>query len=276
MRSSVSSIWPDVADAATRPRVLVAIPCYNCERQIPRVLAGFRDPALRARVDRIIVIDNRSTDRTAPAAREAAETAGLGDRFRLFRNVRNYGLGGSQKVAFLHALENGFDYVSILHGDDQATTGELADLISKAERAPGLAAVLGARFMPGSRLRGYSLLRIAGNRLLNALYSCVTGRRTFDLGSGLNLFRVDQLDPGAFLGFSDAFTFNMDLLLHLYSTRRPLAYVPITWSETDQVSNARTFRVGWITLLTLLGRAGGRRRAAHPPPAAAYASEALP
>ena len=37
---------------------------------------------------------------------------------------------------------------------------------------------------------------------------------------------------------------------------------PISWSETDQVSNAKTFKVGWIALKTLLRwRAGSPERA---------------
>ena len=232
-------------------RILVAIPCYNCEKQIVRVLKGF--PAeLLARVAQVLVIDNQSTDATLDAAARAIQGLPDKSKFRVIQNCENYGLGGSHKQAFLYGEKQGFDYVAILHGDDQATTAELARLISEAEKDPGLAAVLGSRFMRGSRTPGYSLLRIAGNVGLNWVYSVLTGRSTFDLGAGLNLFRMKDLADHRYLGFRDQFTFNNDLLLDYYRKRSALKFVPITWSETDQQSNAKTFSVGWTSLKTVL------------------------
>lgn len=229
-------------------KVLVAIPAYKCEAQIGRVLAGF-DERLFGRVHKVIVIDNRSPDGTLNAAVNVARAY---KKIEVVRNRENYGLGGTHKVAFIHAEDIGADYVAILHGDAQARTEELHALLDEADRDRGLSAVLGARFMPRSRLRGYSAVRIAGNIGLNAAYTLLSGRLTWDMGSGLNLFRVSDLTDHQYLGFSNGFTFNMDLLLHYYSRGARLKYVPITWAEEDQVSNARTFEVGWITLKTLL------------------------
>lgn len=234
-------------------RVLVAVPAYRCAPQIPRVLNGFRESeGLLSKVHKIVVIDNRSTDETIRSASDAIVRLGLIEKAQVIRNCENYGLGGSQKVAFEMAVEGRFDYVAILHGDNQALTEELADLLEVAERDPNLSAVLGARFMRLSRLDGYSQVRRWGNRALNLIYSVLTLHPTFDLGSGLNLFKVSDLPMDELATFSDSFTFNMDLLLSYYRRGKAVEFLPITWSETDQVSNARTFKVGWISLVTVL------------------------
>jgi dolichol-phosphate mannosyltransferase len=231
--------------------ILVAIPCYQCATQIGRTLAGFQ-PDLLARVDRVVCIDNGSTDGTEAAALDEMRRLGFGSRGWVIRNDRNYGLGGTHKVAFELARAERFAQLVILHGDAQGRTEEIGRFIDEAARHPEASAILGARFMPGSTLEGYPLLRQAGNRGLNLVYSALTGQRILDMGAGLNLFRVSLLERLPYREFSDAFTFNMDLLLELLRRREPFRYVPITWTETDQRSNASALRVGWKALTTVL------------------------
>jgi hypothetical protein len=145
----------------------------------------------------------------------------------------------------------GADYVAILHGDDQAKAQELNNLIDEAEKDPELGAILGCRFMKGSKLVGYSWERIWGNRAINLVYSIVAMRPSLDLGSGLNLFRLKDLADHAYLGYDDRMTFNIDLLLGYYTKKTKIKFVPITWSEEDQVSNARNFTIGKIALRQL-------------------------
>jgi hypothetical protein len=144
------------------------------------------------------------------------------------------------------------DYVAILHGDDQAKTAELHDLIDAAEKDPSLGAILGTRFMRGSRLIGYDWKRIWGNRAINAAFSIVAMRPSKDLGSGLNLFKLEDLKDHRYLGFGDTITFNIDLLLDYFKKKTRLKFVPITWREEDQVSNARNFTVGKTAIQKLL------------------------
>jgi glycosyltransferase involved in cell wall biosynthesis len=242
--------------AQRKKKILLAITCYNCEKQIGRVLKGLT-PAILGELEMVLVIDNRSKDSSVEAALAAAARL-KSPKVQVVVNDDNYGLGGSHKAAFGYAMSKGMDYVAILHGDNQATTGELKNLIKLIKANPDFGAVLGSRFMLASRLRGYSPLRTWGNRGLNALYTLVSLRATKDLGSGLNVFRLEDLKDKRYLSFSDGFTFNIDLLLDYFHKGSQIRYVPITWSETDQVSNARTFKVGWTALKTLLRWKAGR------------------
>ena len=217
-------------------RILVFVPAYNCAAQIPRVVAQFT-AEVRELVDEVLVVDNRSTDDTLAAA-EAALRALPGIRARLVRNVENYGLGGSHKVAIKIALEEGVEHLVVLHGDDQ---GQLADLLPalRAGDHRRHEALLGSRFMRRSRLVGYSPVRIAGNHVFNALFSVVARRRLTDLGSGLNLFRTSLFEDGFFLRLADDLTFNYHLILHASARDWDLRFVPISWREEDQVSNVK-------------------------------------
>jgi len=233
-------------------KIVVGIPCYRCERQVQRVIKRFYDhrPSYEA-VDAIFVIDNRSTDATAEKAIETIREYGL-KKISVIRNTDNYNLGGSHKILFLEALRRGADYAAIVHGDDQADVAELEQLIAMARQHPDSAAILGARFIKGSRLHGYSFARTWGNIGLNALYSLVAMRRSVDLGSGLNLFRMKDLADKRFLQFTETITFNIDILLDYFDKDADLTFAPITWREEDQISTVRAFDVGRTAVEKLL------------------------
>ncbi len=161
----------------------------------------------------------------------------------MYKNVDNYNLGGTHKVAFLRAQSLGLTHVLILHGDNQAKSDEGNLLIDYAEQHPDTQTVLGSRFNKASTLNGYDQKRIIGNKVLGAIYSTLTLRKCEDLGSGLNLFALRDLDQRTYLEFADKLTFNFEMLLDLIRRKVNFAYVPITWSEDDQLTNARNFNI---------------------------------
>jgi glycosyltransferase involved in cell wall biosynthesis len=232
------------------PRVLIAIPSYNCAKQLPRVLDEI-DQRLIDRVEEIAVIDNGSTQNTVEVALAYKKKRPMDGKLKIFQNTDNYNLGGTHKVAFLRAEKLGFSHVLILHGDNQAKSDEANDLLDYCIEHPQYQTVLGSRFMTGSRLIGYDKKRIIGNKVLNTIYSVVTMRHLTDLGSGLNLFALADLDRETYLNFADKLTFNYELILDLVRRKVTFAYLPITWREEDQVSNARNANIFKTALVNL-------------------------
>lgn len=228
-------------------RAVIAIPAYNCAPQIGRVLDEI-DDATAARVEAIWVIDNGSTDDTVARALDHQEGGRL-PGLRVLRNRANVNLGGTHKAAFEHARSAGYTHVVILHGDNQADSREVARLLDVSERSGRTA--LGSRFNRRSRLHGYDTRRILGNKVLNVLYSVAAWHRLEDLGSGLNVFRIADLDRRTYLGFANSLTFNFELILDLVRRRVRFVYVPITWREEDQVTNARNWKVFRTALVNL-------------------------
>lgn len=229
-------------------RILVFIPAYNCSKQITRVLAQF--DGIEQHFAEVLVVDNRSSDSTLEAAREAAARAKL--PVTIVRNNDNYGLGGSHKVAFGYAIEHGFDYCVVLHGDDQ---GSIRDLVPHLQAGVHreVDCLLGARFAPGAKLEGYSSFRTFGNHVFNLLFSVGAGRRLYDLGSGLNLYRVSQLATAKYQGFANNLTFNYFMVLASVHWRWNIRFFPITWREDDQVSNVKLVRQS-MQVLGILAR----------------------
>lgn len=222
-------------------KILLAVPCYNCEVQVTRVFKALEELPAFSLIQSALFIDNRSSDGTVQRLLELRKKSAFAQKILIARNEENYGLGGTHKIAFQHALKNDFDAVLILHGDDQANTADIPEMIRRAQM--GHKTVLGSRFMVQSTLENYSLSRILGNRVLNVVFTLVTSRPTYDLGSGLNLFWTKDVASIPFLKLSDSFNFNVELLLEFYRHQVGLEFMPIHWRESDQTSNARNFNV---------------------------------
>ena len=165
-------------------KLLVFIPAYNCEKQVTRVLSQLLDKRITPWVGECIVVNNRSTDGTEAAVQDWMARHPDAP-VRLLRNDRNYGLGGSHKVAFGYAAAHGYAYLVVLHGDDQGAIADLLPILND-DTYKKYDCCLGSRFMRGSKTGGYSALRTVGNYGFNWLFSLVARRKITDLGSGLN------------------------------------------------------------------------------------------
>lgn len=242
-------------------KILLFIPCYNCEKQITRVLAQLTSTDFGRHFEHVLILDNGSRDKTTDCAATQLRQSNLSS-YTLAQALENGGLGGSLKKAFNFAIREGYSHVVVLHGDDQAYLADMMPEIQSPERLLPHDMVIGARFHPKSVRHGYPLVRTLGNIVLNTLTSIVVRRRIYDLVAGLNVFSVDYLRNRFYLNFPDDLTFDFHCLLHACTNNRSISFVPITWREEDQVSNAKAVRQG-LKILSLLTRAvltGGRSR----------------
>lgn len=228
-------------------KLLVFIPAYNCEKQVPRVLEQLLDPRVAPWVGECIVVNNRATDGTEAAVQRWMATHPEAP-VTLLRNDENYGLGGSHKVAFGYAAAHGYGHLVVLHGDDQGDIRDLLPLLQSGEYWQ-YDCCLGSRFMKGSRIQGYSALRVVGNHGFNWLFSLVAGKKITDLGSGLNLYAVEPLRNEYYKKFPDTLYFNDCMILALCHLKQRVLFFPISWREEDQVSNNKLTSFG----LSLLG-----------------------
>jgi glycosyltransferase involved in cell wall biosynthesis len=212
---------------------------YNCEKQIPRVLAKIASLKERQKYfSEILIIDNGSKDLSIHAASQAAGQVAV--KTTVVKNRENVYLGGSHKVAFNYAIDNNFDRVVVLHGDDQ---GDIHDIMPHIENGEykKYDSFLGSRFHKDSRLINYSRFRVFGNRVFNALVSIAVRRKVSDLGSGLNMYQVSYLKSRFYMYFSNGLIFNFYLLLYGLYCKSKFAFFPLSWREEDQVSNAKLF-----------------------------------
>lgn len=226
-------------------KVLVVVPAFNAESQIAKVIDGI-SRSIAGDVKGLLVIDNQSSDGTLRTAIDAIAKNKVRDRF-VIQNNSNRGLGGSLKIGFQFAIQRGYSHVLVVHGDNQANPEDFLHVL-RDDYFLKYSKVYGSRFMKGADSIGYSRFRRVGNRFLNYVCSILLGREILDLGSGLNLYRTSYLHQDYIYGCRDDLTFNNEILLSEPLPVTSECYVPITWTETDQESNAKVIRQGLRTL----------------------------
>jgi glycosyltransferase involved in cell wall biosynthesis len=230
-------------------KVLLLIPTYNCQEQIGRLLRK-SSHTINNQFDELLIIDNGSTDNTVNVAINNLGLVTI--KTRVAQNLVNISLGGSLKTGFVYAIENSFDFVAVLHGDDQAYLDDLLPVMKKMENEK-IDLAIGARFHPNSTLIGYSIFRKVGNRILNLYAIVCTQKKISDLIAGLNVFRVSKLELNQILNYPNNLTFDVHMLLRAIHLKQRIEFFPITWSEEDQVSNAKVVRQA-LTILGLFTR----------------------
>jgi glycosyltransferase involved in cell wall biosynthesis len=232
------------------PKILVAVPMYNCEKQITSTL----DAILRnsGGIAEVWVIDNQSSDQSLYIAQTYIENSKAHQfLFKLFRNKENIGLGGTHKITFDMASIEEFTHVLIFHGDHQAQAADMGDFIKLVFNQPE-AIILGSRFMKKSSRIGYSKPRTLANLFFNTIFTVREGKVIKDLGSGLNVFPVEVTKRINLSYLPNDLTFNIALLRQLLKSDKKIIWRPIEWREDEQISNVKIFSQTISTLRLIL------------------------
>lgn len=211
-----------------RPRLVLLVVAFNAEHTIRTVLR--RIPAsLADDYDvEILVIDDASDDATFDRTRTLDAAGDLPFPLRLLVNAREQGYGGTQKLGYRYAIENGFDLVALLHGDgayDPARLPEMLEPLCKGEAD----AVLGSRMLGphGRRPRGMPLYKTLGMRVLSRLQNRILGTRLSEWHCGYRAFRVDALEKLPFELNTNQLHFDTEVIIQLVFKRLRIREVSI-------------------------------------------------
>jgi glycosyltransferase involved in cell wall biosynthesis len=144
----------------------VVVPAYNEEKLIAKTLHSI--PSL---VDKIIVVDDRSKDRTVDIVRKAMEEDG---RIILIQHDLNQGVGGAIATGYKKAVELEIDVTAVMAGDNQMDPGDLANIL--APIAEGIVDYTkGNRLFQGDAWKMIPHYRYLGNSSLSLLTKIASG-----------------------------------------------------------------------------------------------------
>lgn len=223
--------------------ILIGIPVFNSANALPDLLKEINHENILQIAD-IVMIDNCSSDESVSLLTLMAKQEGV----RIFQNLSNIGLGGSQKTIFNLAKDQEYKYVCILHSDLQPTVSDLM-LSIETIRSNDFDAVLGSRFKTGSVRINYSTVRFLGNIVLLFIFTIRFRRVIYDLGSGLNCYITSKLPR--YNDLPNNLSFNCNLLVRQIKNRNSLYWQPISWREGVAPSSLKPFRLFLQSILSM-------------------------
>lgn len=203
------------ADALDRrsSRILIFVVAYQHERLIEGLFE--RIPEQLFNNDRIqfLVIDDAGGDATADVLQRWIEAREIGN-VSVARNPVNQRYGGNQKLGYRFALEAGFDFTILLHGDAQYAPEMLPEFINIWERT-GAAVVLGTRMgnIASARAGGMPLYKIIANMGLTKFQNYLTGLNLSEYHTGYRAYSSAFLRRVPFEVNTNEYHFDTEMLL---------------------------------------------------------------
>lgn len=217
-------------------RHLIFILSYNAERHIESVLNDIPVQYKNSPNVEILIIDDASRDRTVEVARAYVKQHGVSNA-KVLKNKVNQGYGGNQKVGYRYAVENKFDVVVMLHGDNQYTPKALPELLHPFEKDPSVGCVLGVRF--GQKYSplsgGMPLYKYVGNRILTIAQNKMAGVNLSEWHTGYRAYSTQALSNIAFELNTHDFHFDTEIILQLVQSGAKFLEVNIPTRYGDEI-----------------------------------------
>jgi glycosyltransferase involved in cell wall biosynthesis len=184
-------------------KVVVVMPAYNAEKTLERTYGEIP----RDVVDEVIVVDDKSHDRTVEIARRLGLTT--------IQHDSNKGYGGNQKTCYAAALDSGGDIVIMVHPDYQYTPkliNAMASLIAEGV----FDCVIGSRILGVGALRGgMPIYKYIANRLLTLIENFLLGYKLSEYHTGYRAFSREILEKLPLECNSDNFIFDNQMLAQI-------------------------------------------------------------
>ncbi len=184
-------------------KIVVVMPAYNAEQTLRKTYSEIP----RQYIDEVILVDDRSSDKTAEIARS------LGCRTVV--HVENRGYGGNQKTCYTEALKTGADVVVMLHPDYQYTP-KLLVAMAAAIAVGQYDVMLGSRVLCQSAIDGgMPVYKYVANRLLTLFENILLGNRLSEYHTGYRAFSREVLETLPLNENSDDFVFDNQMLAQI-------------------------------------------------------------
>jgi len=208
------------------------MPAYNAGKTIVKT---HEDVIAQEFVDSIIVVDDKSSDKTSEIASHLKKT-------RVITHEVNKGYGGNQKTCYRAALEEGADIIIMVHPDYQYTP-KLIPAMTSLIGNNLYDCVLGSRIIGGGAVSGgMPLWRYISNRFLTFFENLFLRAKLSEYHTGYRAFSREVLEHIPLEINSDDFIFDNQMLAQILWLNYKIGEVSCPTSYQEDASSINFFR----------------------------------
>ncbi len=216
--------------------ITVVLPAYNAEKTLEKT---YREIPFDI-VDHVILVDDRSRDRTPEVAKEL----GIRD---VIVHAENKGYGGNQKTCYDKAMEINSDIVVMLHPDYQYSPmliHSMCYLIANGVYE----VVLGSRILGKGALKGgMPIYKYIANRFLTLFQNVLMNQKLSEYHTGYRAFSRNVLEKVNYRLNSDDFVFDNQMLAQIFYAGYEIAEITCPtryFDEASSINISRSIRYG--------------------------------
>lgn len=229
-------------------KVIVVLPAYNAEKTLEKTIKEIP----KNLVDEIILVDDKSNDRTIELARKLNLT--------VYLHEKNKGYGGNQKTCYKAALEKEASIIIMIHPDYQYDPKVAKYMISLIQEGY-CDVVLGSRIRSRKEALegGMPAYKYFANRFLTFFENILSGYNLSEWHTGLRAYRREVLEKIDFASNSDDFVFDSQILFQIIEKGYRIGEVPVPVRYAAESSSINftaslkygiaTFFIAWLFFL---------------------------
>ena len=217
-------------------KIAIVLPAFNAANTLE---ATFNEIPMDI-VDEVILVNDNSQDNTL----EVAEKLGIS---HIISHEINKGYGGNQKTCYQKALSLEADIVIMLHPDYQYTPKlilSMANLIVEGIYD----VVLGSRILGKGALKGgMPVYKYIANRMLTLVQNILVNEKLSEYHTGYRAFSKRVLENINYLGNSDDFIFDNQMLSQIIYKNYRIAEITCPtkyFKDSSSISFKRSVRYG--------------------------------
>ena len=242
-----------------KKRLLIFVVAYNAQATIESVLARIPHSIVNNYSVEVLIIDDSSQDDTFQEGRRASQNLNLPFPVHVLKNPINQGYGGNQKIGYHYAIEFGFDYVALIHGDGQYAPEALPDLMKSFDDS-SVSAVFGSRMLTrgAARAGGMPLYKFLGNKILSGFENYLLNTNFSEFHSGYRIYSVEALKKVPFDLNTNDFHFDTEIIIQFVARSLKIVEQPIPTYYGDEICRVNGMKYAKdVTVAVLRFRAQG-------------------
>ena len=227
-----------------KKKLLVLIVAYNHEKFIKSVLDRIDDNLFKTYEVEVLINDDSSTDNTLNITKDYIKNnTDKKIKYTVLSNPVNQGYGGNQKIGFLYAIKNNFDFVALVHGDGQYAPEYLETLI-KPLNDENTDAVFGSRMINknGAIKGGMPFYKYIGNKILTFYQNKLFNKNFTEFHSGYRIYKVQSLKKIPYELNNNDHSFDNEIIIQLLIANLNIKELPIPTYYGDEISYVNGFR----------------------------------
>ena len=221
-----------------RKKLLVLIVAYNHEKFIKSVLDRINDNLFKTYEVEVLINDDSSSDNTLNVTKDYIKNnTDKKIKYTVLSNPVNQGYGGNQKIGFLYAIKNNFDFVALVHGDGQYAPEYLETLVEPLNDE-NTDAVFGSRMInkDGAIKGGMPFYKYIGNKILTFYQNKLFDKNFTEFHSGYRIYKVQSLKKIPYELNNNDHSFDNEIIIQLLMANLNIKELPIPTYYGNEIS----------------------------------------